>query len=258
MIESSATKSSSRSARTGLPRCWPEPREGVLDIGRVGEPDLTAAGSWPNGDLEPEWEAKRVGAGGRPQLVDRPDLPPGGDGDPGRLDEAPLREAVLGDDEGTMARPDRDNGLECLDDLGGHVLELVCHDVADVGESQGRADVVVRPDHHDVEPATAAAGQSGSWTRIAEAVAHRPGGRTPASGPAGRHRGSRSWPGAGSVADRSGKGEFEVTGRKCRRRRHVETVTPADLEATPSTWARRLRLGCRADDGRASWRLILT
>lgn len=38
----------------------------------------------------------------------------------------------------------------------------------------------------------------------------------------------------------------------------VETVTRADLAATPSTWARRLRLGSVADGGRAAWRLILT
>ncbi len=38
----------------------------------------------------------------------------------------------------------------------------------------------------------------------------------------------------------------------------VEAVTPDDLDATPSTWARRLRLGSGADGGRAAWRLILT
>ena len=72
-----------------------------------------------------------------------------------------------------------------------------------------------------------------------------------------------TWP-ARAAAKRSASGSLDTDGLEAAWAGHglslttIEAVTRDDLDATRSTWARRLRLGSGADGGRAAWRLILT
>ena len=105
-----------------------EPLPGVVELRRVGDPELTSPVIAADRQLEPERQAELPGGGGR--LGHGPDFAPRRDGDPGALDEPPLGQAVLGDDQRPESRPDRDDRCQRLDHVGGDMLELVGDDRA--------------------------------------------------------------------------------------------------------------------------------
>ena len=139
MTESSAAKSSSRSARSGAAGSRPRRSDGAVDLGGLGDADLAAAVVAAGHDLQAQRQAEGVGPGGGLELGDRPDLAPRRDGDAGGLDEAPLGEPVLGDHQRTTAGPDRHARVERVDHLRRDVLELVGDDVAHARPSRSAA-----------------------------------------------------------------------------------------------------------------------
>ena len=137
----------------------------------------------------------------RPEVGHRADLAPLGDGRPVRLEESPLGQAVLGQLERVRAGPDGHGPVvERLDEVERHVLQLVGHDGAAVGQPSRGLDVVISADLDAIRHGGGRAGGIGIEDR--DAIAHRPGRRGPASARAARRRGCPIVAGGGIAATR--------------------------------------------------------
>ena len=128
ITDSSVSKSSSRSASSGTPSGPPKQTHRGFDVRDTGDADLTAAVVPAGRRLEPERGAEVRGGSG--ESLRRRDCPPGGDRDPGTLDEPPLCQPVLRHAQRLDPRANRRPLDGRADDLKRDMLELVRHDVS--------------------------------------------------------------------------------------------------------------------------------
>ncbi len=169
-IDSSPSKANSRSASSGTPGSRPSRAQAHVELGGVGDPELSPAVVAADRQLEADRQAQRVG--GAASLGGRSDLAPGCDADAGRFDESPFGETVLGDRQRSMAGTDRQPSLERGHDLGRHVLQLVGDHRAPVRQPQRGSDVVVRA--HDDSIRDRRGRAVGVGIEDGDPIAHRP------------------------------------------------------------------------------------
>ena len=164
--DSSVSKSSSRSASSAVSGRPAERGQRAVDLVRAGDPDLAAAVIAAGRGLEPERQAEGVGRGADRSSSTVRTSRQGATAIPAPSTNRRSASRSWVTTQRGPAGSDRHARLERLDDLGGNVLQLVGHDVAQVRQPQRRPDVVVRrrrrPDRRPRD-----AGQSGSGSRTA-------------------------------------------------------------------------------------------